>query len=165
MQVAKFLTRLISCTLLFLSCSSKNASTDDLQLLSLSTQMGSWKSVPPQRFVSVITTLTNNTSDTLRYVSMSCSWQDAFIIDTKKLNIYPVECDKNVPELIAIPPYGQEQKALAVVTEKSMEELRNIKFRIGFNWLAAKDYNEVFEKVEQMNDMTNVVWSDPLKIQ
>ena len=149
---------------LVFSCSSKKAVAETMQPLSLSAQVGSWKTVPPKRYVSVITTLTNNTSDTLRFIIMSCSWQDAYAVDTKELSIYPVNCDKNIPELLAIPPHGQEQRALVLETEKSVEELQKVKFRVGFNGLTAKGPAEVFEKVDQLRDMRNVVWSAPISL-
>jgi hypothetical protein len=49
-------------------------------------------------------TLTNNSGDTLKYLSMSCSWQDFYSVSDNRLQVEIAECDKNIPRIISLPP-------------------------------------------------------------
>ena len=129
-----------------------------------SAQIDRWTKEGSFDFLLIKTTLTNKTPDTVKYVSMSCSWQDPYTTDTGELSILVSPCDRNVPKLIQIPPDKSEETILSLTSKKSIDQLQNIKFRIGFNLVTAKDQNEMFSKVSDLNKMKNVIWSDTLQL-
>lgn len=108
------------------------------------------------------TTLTNSSSDTITYITMSCSWQDSYTTDSKDLFVEVNECDKNVPELIRIPPHSSHSTILKLMSNTNINQLKGLQFRVGFNLVTAKDYDEMNLKLWQLTQMQNVVWSDPL---
>jgi len=95
---------------------------------------------------------------------MSCSWQDPYTTDTKDLSISVNECDKNVPRLIKIPPHSTQNTVIKLTTQKNSRQLTGLQFRIGFNLVTAKNYDEMFSKVSQLTKLNNVIWSDTLKL-
>ena len=113
--------------------------------------------------LSVKITLTNNTDDTLGFVRMSCSWEDAYILDTKKIFISPGLCDKNFPKLIRILPHQKDERSLSV-TPSNTSGLLGTKFRVGFNLVTVKNEREAMDKVAELRKMNNIIWSDTLQI-
>lgn len=164
----KNLARTISFTLLIVSCSPEKINNETEQPLSISAKIKGWQLLPSSRNPSVEVTLTNNTADTLRYSTLSCSWQDTYTLDTELLRIQGASCDKNIPKLIAIPPRGKEEKVLILVTDSRAEKSSIVKFRVGFNWLTANNYQEAVKKIEQLQNTRpqnteNIVWSNPVE--
>ena len=53
--------------------------------------------------ITVLVTLTNNSSDTLKYYSMSCSYEEFYSVKTEKLTIEQSVCDENSSIIIEIP--------------------------------------------------------------
>jgi len=53
------------------------------------------------------TTLKNNTKDTLNYLSMTCSWEEFYLVDNSKLEVEQKGCDKNMPKMLTLAP-GQK---------------------------------------------------------
>lgn len=130
----------------------------------LSAQVGSWEKDGDINYLPIKTSLTNSLSDTVTYISMSCSWQDSYTTDTKDLFISVNECDKNVPQLIKIPPDSRRDTIIKLTTKKNIRQLTGLRFRIGFNFIRAKNNNEMFSKVSQLTKMNNVIWSDTLEV-
>jgi hypothetical protein len=65
-------------------------------------------------------TLSNNTKDTLKFLTMSCMWD--IIYSTNNSNIEmagAIACDKNIPILITVPPLKTYQTAFYVVIKPS----------------------------------------------
>jgi hypothetical protein len=134
-------------------------------LLAISAQVDSSITQAHLTSVFVTTKITNESSDTIRYLSMSCSWQDPYTIDGKELVVQRAECDKNVPQLVEVPPLGVIQVVLHLCSSKTIDELKQAPFRIGFNCVTARDSDEMFLNLSQLRDMKNVVWSDTMRVQ
>jgi hypothetical protein len=66
--------------------------------------------------------------------------------------------------LIKIHPGKTDERILNLTSKKKLDQLRNIKFRIGFNFVIAKDYKEMFDKASELKEMKNVIWSDTLQL-
>jgi len=165
MQFTKtFLRLIIIGSIIFLSCSNQKDDRAKESKLIFSAQVDKWIKEGDVNYLLVRTSLTNSSSDTVTYITMSCSWQDVYTIDTKDLVISVNECDKNVPHLSKIPPRSRQDTDLKLKSEKSISRLTNMHFRLGFNLVTAKDYNEMFEKVSQLTEMKNVIWSNALKL-
>ncbi|POS00635.1 hypothetical protein Q361_1398 [Flavobacterium croceum DSM 17960] len=145
----------------FLSCSHKSGEKDEM---TLSARINNWEKDGDINYLLIKTSLTNSLSDTVTYISMSCSWQDSYTTDTKDLFISVNECDKNVPQLIKIPPHSRRDTVIKLTTKKNIRQLTGLRFRIGFNFIRAKNNNEMFSKVSQLPKMNNVIWSDTLEL-
>ena len=142
-------------------CSSQKINSDNLIFAA---QIDSWTTEGNINYLLVNTTLTNTSSDTVKYVSMSCSWQDVYSTDTRDLIIYVNVCDKNVPQIIDIPPHDKRDILLKLSCTKSINQLQGLKFKIGFNFIAAENYDEMFSEVYQLTEMKNVIWSNTLRV-
>ena len=132
--------------------------------LMFSAQVDNWKREVGINYLSIRTSLINSLSDTVTYISMSCSWQAPYTTDTKDLFVYLNECNKNVPRLIKIPPHSRQDTVIKLTSKKSISQLTGLQFRVGFNLITAKDYAEMFSKVSQLTKMNNIIWSETLKL-
>ncbi|MBI5373017.1 MAG: hypothetical protein HZA79_13425 [Sphingobacteriales bacterium] len=93
-------------------------------------------------------TLFNQSKDTLRYHSMSCSWQDYYSVNNSKLKITPSECDKNIPTVLTLAPQQVRQVILEVEIPKN-QNLADLVFRIGFHLLVDRIYMDNYEVGEE----------------
>src|ERR1700733_4080992 len=51
-------------------------------------------------YLSVKTTVTNNTPDTISYITKSCSWQQFYVVDTRYIKLTNDICDNDSTVLI-----------------------------------------------------------------
>lgn len=117
-----------------------------------------------QTFWETPTTLTNNTKDTLRYFSMSCSWQDFYSVDNNKLQIEGALCDKNAPTILTLAP-GQTRTTVVRLLISQTMDAPDIKFKIGFNLMKVSKGQKLFDydhKEEQKKK--NVIWSNVISM-
>ncbi|SDX62371.1 hypothetical protein [Hymenobacter psychrophilus] len=168
MPPIKQLISIFILAILLTACSAEEVNTTSSEPLTISVELADGPMERPRYGVAIKATLTNNTADTLRYGTLSCSWQDTYILDTEELRIQGTSCDKNIPKLAAIPPRGKEKKIMVLVTDRSVEKSPAIRFRVGFHWLNASNYQEAFEKIEQLQNTgikntENIVWSNPVE--
>src|ERR1700756_2567220 len=64
------------------------------------------------KMLSVRVTLTNNTSDTLKYVGWNCSWQNDYLSNNDKWKIVVNLCFQNWYQVYQIPPHQSQIKVL-----------------------------------------------------
>lgn len=83
--------------------------------------------------LAVQVTLTNNSADTIRYVTWDCSWQESYTIDNDKWKIYVEYCFKNGHKTVAIPPYKTETSTLELTRVYGYRKSGNADFKIGFH--------------------------------
>ena len=107
--------------------------------------------------------LSNISNDTLRYLSMSCSWDESFSIDNKNLNILVWGCDKNVPVDKLVLPHNSVVYNIPVLTDGTIE---SNKFRIGMNLLIVNKKNKRFTWDLILSDYKtkNLIWSNPVTV-
>ena len=111
-----------------------------------------------QRFLITPTTLTNNTKDTLRYYSMSCSWQDFYSVDKKELQVDGQECDKNTPTILTL-ALGESKTVEIRLLMNQTIDASEIKFKIGFNLMKVSNTQKEFDFNEQQKKK-NIIWSN-----
>lgn len=150
----------------FLSCHSQqnNHKGKMNNKPTLMAEIDDWKMENKNTYLVIKTTLTNNSADTISYMSMSCSWQELYWTDTKQLAIVINECGENGAVLIKIAPYSKEINTLELMTQKNTTELNNLKFKIGFNFITAHHHDRLSTKVMQLEKMENVIWSNTLQL-
>ena len=111
-----------------------------------------------QTFWVTPTTLTNNTKDTLKYFSMSCSWQDFYSVDNSKLQVEGTLCDKNIPTILTLAPGQSRAVEIRLLISQTMDA-STINFKIGFNIMKVKSSANKFDFNEQTKKK-NVIWSN-----
>lgn len=112
-------------------------------------------------YVQVPVKLTNTSADTLRYLSMSCSWWDIYRTDNQKLNIFsPNICFKNSPITCLVPPHQFVIRNFIVLVPK---EMASVIFKIGMTVQRKFDNNLLKEKI-LLSSITpadqHVIWSN-----
>jgi len=160
----KSLTLISFCLTFLFFCSSKHKDKNKEVPLLLSAKVDSSKTQENLTFIFITTKLTNSSSDTIKYITMSCSWQDPFTADLKELVVHGKDCDKTVPKLKEILPRTSEAVSFQLTSSKTFNELKDKIFRVGFNWVTAKDFDEMFLKLPKLWEMKNVIWSGTLRI-
>lgn len=113
-----------------------------------------------QIFWIIPTTLTNKTNDTLRYFSMSCSWQDFYSVDNNKLQVEGTSCDKNIPQILTLAPGQSRTVEIRLLISQTMNASK-IKFKIGFNLMKVSSTQKSFDfDFKEENKKKNVIWSN-----
>lgn len=113
-----------------------------------------------QTFWVIPTTFTNNSKDTLRYYSMSCSWQDFYSVDNKKLKIEIAECDKNVPTILTLAPKQSKTVEIRLLISQTIYA-SEIKFKIGFNLMKVSKTQKPFDfDFKKEHKKENIIWSN-----
>ena len=110
-------------------------------------------------FLIVPTSLKNNSNDTLKFYSMSCSWQLFYLVDNKNLKIELVGCDKNIPIILTLNPGQIRTIEIKLLINQKIDKGTEIKFRIGFNLLRKLDNQKMFDFKDVLNKK-NVIWSN-----
>lgn len=117
-----------------------------------------------QRFLITPTTLKNNTKGTLKYYSMSCSWQSFYSVDSNKLQVEGQDCDKNIPTILTLEP-GQSKTVEIRLLINPTIDASEIKFKIGFNLLKVSSTQKEFDfDFNQLQKKKNIIWSNIISI-
>lgn len=117
-----------------------------------------------QTFWIIPTTLTDNTKDSLKYFSMSCSWQNFYSVDNSNLEIEVTPCDKNVPTILTLAPSQSKTIEMRLLIRQKIDT-SEIKFRIGFNLMKLSKTQKIYDfdfKEEQKKK--NVIWSNVISM-
>ncbi len=108
--------------------------------------------------IEIETTLTNNTKDTLQFYSMSCSWEENYTVDSKKIIIETSMCDKNFPKLISLAPNKSRTEIIHLINQQKSKKI----IKIGFV-LIEKDQYDLFINFSAQKKK-KIIWSNDVKI-
>ena len=147
---------LICCFIIVFYTSFGNKRTDNPKLSSTAIISGR-----DSNKIYLKVTLSNNTLDTVKYVTWDCSWQDSYSIDNDKWRIYVNLCYKNGHETISIPPYQSDTKTLELKRVIGYTKSKSSDFKIGFHFVPPPDQlKNIPIKLEKLklNDLT--IWSN-----
>ncbi|MCD4793047.1 MAG: hypothetical protein K8R54_07445 [Bacteroidales bacterium] len=122
----------------------------------LTIKQGKYEKINNQTYLLVPTTLTNNTDDTLKYLSMSCSWREFYYVNNDKMSVEQVICTKNGQIMLTLLPHKSVNKEIKLVIEQTTDT--KLKFKIGFSLIKVKN-NLPYEFNEQ-EKMKNIIWSN-----
>ncbi len=150
--------------LFFICCEQKPPLKKERMGLLFKAALGSWHNSDGYNYLSIKTSLINNTPDTVRYVNMYCDSDRIYVIDTKKLNIHWIECNKNFPEIHILFPYQIETSGIESRTQEDTNNLKGIKFRVGINYISARNNEEAVQKFDSLGNQKHLLWSDTLEI-
>jgi len=108
--------------------------------------------------------LSNLSNDTLRYLSMTCSWGDSFSIDNKNLSILGWVCESNFSIKKFIVPHKSMTYSVPVAVTNG--DIRDDKFRVGMNLLIVDKKNKRFTWGLIPSDFKtkNLIWSNEVQL-
>ncbi len=108
-------------------------------------------------------TLTNNSPDTVKYITWDCTWEKVYSINSDRWTITASDqfCFKNGHIEIKIPPYGSDIKNLELIKEKGIAKVKNQKFKIGFNYITNFTIKKIPSKYSATpNRDWEMIWSN-----
>jgi hypothetical protein len=120
-----------------------------------------------EMFSTIVVKLSNNSSDSLKYVTMSCSWMDNFITDNLKFAIKVCDCDSNFPDVKIILPHKTAFFTIRILYKNRLTTGDN-HFKIGM--LVVKDIKKnqpidfISDYFSEKNYAANMIWSNTVKI-
>ena len=158
------MTRILLTILILLFSSLTFSQTAKTNCYILTIKKGKILKDRKKTYWSIPLTLTNDSKDTLRYFSMSCSWQDFYSVDNKQIQIETALCDKNIPTILILAPWQKRTVAIRLLISNSMET-SELKFKIGLNLIKASKTQNPFDfdfKKEQQKK--NLIWSNRISM-
>jgi len=119
------------------------------------------------RFYSVKIDLINDTDTTLDFWTMSCSWQDNWVIEDKSL-LFFIYCRKNTPKLVRLEPREKMTYNGIVELVDTINLNTSKEYRMGFvlvkkNEVRLDSYfpTVLYKKIDAKED---IYWCEPFKI-
>jgi hypothetical protein len=111
------------------------------------------------------TTLWNNTKDTLKYLSMSCSWQEVYSFSNPKISIPVDPCSKNTPVIISVIP-ETNAKTFFKVNLNGISQGSKEKVKLGLKLIPMKDSGNVYsETVSKLRaGSVDILWSNEIQL-
>jgi hypothetical protein len=97
--------------------------------------------------------LWNKSKDILKYISMSCSWQEIYLTNSEDLKIKINECDKNIPIIILLKP--NENRIVSLEIEAKKEIINEFKIGLKLNQIK----NLESQNDEYRLENTKILWS------
>jgi hypothetical protein len=137
-------------------------------ILSLKAKLGSFENHGKDTSIIIKTTLKNNTSDSVIYLTMTCSWDDFYTFNFEKYKIDGQLCYSNYPIWGEIAAHGKIERELKLIINNH-PEYYNMKFKVGFLFI------DEHSKVPPMRHLLTgdslfiinkekIVWSNELKM-
>jgi hypothetical protein len=116
------------------------------------------------KVITVPVILHNNSNDTLRFYSMTCSWYSFFGTNSSGIGIPGWDCSKNITDFITIAPHKEYKKNLSIVYYPNINS--GNRYRISMSLLKAPGnvkwtWNFWPEEYVRFNK----IWSNELTIQ
>jgi hypothetical protein len=109
----------------------------------------------------------NSLDDTLKYMSMDCSWLDCFFTNNSHIGFGKQLCYKNGPIVKSIAPHGSENIYIPIVVNKGLN-FHNQKFRIGISLQKFIDRKQSTEfnlfTLLLRPETSNLIWSNEVEI-
>jgi len=110
-----------------------------------------------QKYLTATIALTNNTADTLKYLSMTCSRRDFYILRSLDLRWDKQICTKNLPITLTLPPHKSDSVKFNFLVKDSLTT--PIKYQIGM--ILAKDEGNNAMALLTFKSLKSVtIWSD-----
>jgi hypothetical protein len=126
-------------------------------------------------FVLVPIKLSNFTGDTLKYITMTCSWDVIFKFNKKGVSIRGWNCDSNFPAVFTIAPHKSFTYKIPVLVEKNAIT-GNYSFKIGMYLFKYREHGG-FREFDNFLDSKllishhsnnkaykNIIWSNEVMI-
>ena len=135
--------------------------------LELSAQLGGIIYLDTTPRIHISTTLFNPTTDTISFVTMTCSYEDMFVTDTSVIKVQSrYDCYSNFPTVINIPPNSKLDQFIMVRPINKDIKAIDCKIRIGMYYIIPKKENgfEGIIKQYENRQKANILWSNELEL-
>ena len=118
-----------------------------------------------QTYLIVPTILTNNTNDTLKYLTMSCSWQEFYFVDNDMLHVAYRSCLYDSPIALVLAPHKSVETKVKLWIGQLLDGTK-IRFKLGFNLIKvkSKDYKSLKKESWELRETKNILWSNSVEI-
>lgn len=159
----KILNKIIIAFILIGLCIVIQAQQNELPKCSLKIEKGKIIKENNQTFWIIPTTLTNSSNDTLKYFSMSCSWQKFYYVNNPNLHINGGDnCDKNVSVCLTLAPKQSRTVEIKLSINPEIVSTK-VSFQIGMNIIDANNMDKAY-KVFRSNKKENIIWSNSIEM-
>lgn len=112
--------------------------------------------------------ITNSSSDTIRYQSMSCSWYNYFTTNSIRWKLLTWEsiCFTNWRVTEKLPPHQSNVREISVVRTKTGLPVANFEVRLGFNFIPVQHAPNLTtaKKMSKTSIVNKVIWSNAIII-
>ncbi|MGL4629768.1 MAG: hypothetical protein ACRCVT_01080 [Leadbetterella sp.] len=133
-------------------------------IYSFTIQKGKFQKQGKITYLLVSATLTNHSKDTLNYTSMSCSWEDFYIVDNKNMGLEHLGCDKNAPIVLTLPPSQNRKTELPIIINPKID-FSDRKCRIGFYLIKKLPNQNIYKfNFQEEKEKENIIWSNWIDI-
>jgi hypothetical protein len=117
------------------------------------------------RIVHIATTLYNPGNDTVRFITMDCSYDDMFLIGgNDDYVIKSRECFKNWAIVKVLPPKTYLDQYIQIAALDRSARNYNGRLRIGMFWLAPTVGKDIFSDYTRRKELAQVIWSNELDL-
>ncbi len=137
------------------------------QSYTLTIKQGKYEKSDEQTFLVVPTTLTNNTDDTLKYLSMSCSWLQFYCLNSNKMNFNTWLCSKNIPIMLTLAPHKCIDTEIKLVARQAITTSDKISIQIGMYLVKVENEHNLFNLYNTFleNELKNgIIWSNIIEM-
>lgn len=104
--------------------------------------------------------LSNKTTKTLNYLSMSCSLTDFYCVDNLELQIDPLMCERNIPVILSLPPYAKRSTVIRLYKKKGVNKMLSDKLKVGLNVIKTSTVQDFEKKIKTKN----IIWSNTIPL-
>jgi hypothetical protein len=113
--------------------------------------------------VSIPISLNNDSNDTLRFYSMTCSWFEFWETNRRDIGISGWACDNNIREIVNIPPHQEYKKRLDIIYDSTVK--RGNQYQISMSLLkSSNDVKWIWNFWPDEYVRFNKIWSNELTI-
>lgn len=135
--------------------------------LQLSAQPGGITYLDTVPTIHIATTLTNPTSDTLHFVSMSCSYEDMFVTNTTSFEVTSrFDCYKNIPVVTTVPPHTKLDQFILIRPASKKVNVLSSKVKVGMYYIIPQKengFNGIIEQYENRQS-AKILWSEEIDL-
>jgi hypothetical protein len=157
---------LLSTGLLTNCASPENETTVNSNAAVLTAQVGGATYSGPDNVVHISTTITNLSLDTIRFRSMSCSYEDFFIVGENAgysvLSRY--DCYSNGPVTIVLPPNTQTKRFIMISTTNKPKKDHDRKLRIGMQYISPEESEGKSSFYANRFQLGTTLWSNEIDL-
>jgi hypothetical protein len=110
-----------------------------------------------QKYLLATVILTNNTSDTLKYLSWSCSYWAFYRLKSEELTWADYKCPKNLPRIKKLPPHRSDSVSLTFKVNEGNTD--PIKYTVGME-LAKDEAGNLGNELSNKPLKSIIIWTD-----
>lgn len=136
----------------------------DTSKYELTIKQGKYEKAGKKTYLTVPVTLTNNSADTLKYLSTTCSWGEFYYTDNDMFTGTITLSRYNVPIILILAPYKSVDTKVKLVVNQTMHS-SSLMFRIGLNLIKIKNKDNLSDKYKEQQETKNIIWSNAVAVE